>query len=162
MLWRRKWQPTPVFIPGESREQESLVAYSPWGCKRVRHILVTKQQHSFEHSTGAQSQKNSTDYVSDYSCIPWFESYWLHCVFCFLCDKRRSFEPTKYIAQIYQKQSMNNFSNIHVSISQLFLCLLGASFMPGLLLMERWLPGHDPYCQEHHSTVSSLNEYLQC
>ena len=27
--WRREWQPTPVFFPGESNEQRSLVGYSP-------------------------------------------------------------------------------------------------------------------------------------
>ena len=31
--WRRKWQPTPVFLPGESHGQRSLVGYSPWGHK---------------------------------------------------------------------------------------------------------------------------------
>ena len=31
--WRRKWQPTPVFFPGESQGQGSLVGCSPWGCK---------------------------------------------------------------------------------------------------------------------------------
>ena len=31
--WRRKWQPTPVFLPGESHGQRNLVGYSPWGCK---------------------------------------------------------------------------------------------------------------------------------
>ena len=31
--WRREWQPTPVFLPGESHGQRSLVGYSPWGCK---------------------------------------------------------------------------------------------------------------------------------
>ena len=31
--WRRKWQPTPVFLPGESHGQRSLVGYSPWGRK---------------------------------------------------------------------------------------------------------------------------------
>ena len=29
--WRRKWQPTPVFLPGKSYGQRSLVGYSPWG-----------------------------------------------------------------------------------------------------------------------------------
>ena len=29
--WRRKWQPTPVFLPGESHGQRSLAGYSPWG-----------------------------------------------------------------------------------------------------------------------------------
>ena len=42
--WRRKWQPTPVFLPGESHGQRSLVGCSPWGCKRIRLDLATKQQ----------------------------------------------------------------------------------------------------------------------
>ena len=31
--WRRKWQPTPVFLAGESHGQRSLASYSPWGHK---------------------------------------------------------------------------------------------------------------------------------
>ena len=31
--WRRAWQPTPVFLPGESHGQRSLVGYSPW-CRK--------------------------------------------------------------------------------------------------------------------------------
>ena len=31
--WRRKWQPTPVFLPGKSPGERSLVGYSLWGCK---------------------------------------------------------------------------------------------------------------------------------
>ena len=42
--WRRKWQPTPVFLSGKSHGQRSLVVYSPWGCKRVGCNFVTKQQ----------------------------------------------------------------------------------------------------------------------
>ena len=30
---RRQWQPTPVFLPGKSHGQRSLVGCSPWGCK---------------------------------------------------------------------------------------------------------------------------------
>ena len=33
--WRRKWQPTPVFLPGKSHRQRSLVGYSPWGRKEL-------------------------------------------------------------------------------------------------------------------------------
>ena len=40
--WRRKCQPTPVFLPGESHGQRSLAGYSPWGHKRVGHDLATK------------------------------------------------------------------------------------------------------------------------
>ena len=49
--WRRKWQPTPVFLPGKSHGQRNLVGYSPQGRKEsdttehthtcgVRRILV--------------------------------------------------------------------------------------------------------------------------
>ena len=31
LIWRRKWQPTPVFLPGESHGRRSLVGCSPWG-----------------------------------------------------------------------------------------------------------------------------------
>ena len=31
--WRREWQPTPVFLPGKSHGQRSLVGYRPWGHK---------------------------------------------------------------------------------------------------------------------------------
>jgi len=31
--WRRKWQATPIFLPGESHGQRNLVIYHPWGLK---------------------------------------------------------------------------------------------------------------------------------
>ena len=31
--WRRKWQSTPVFLPGKSHGQRSLAGYSSWDCK---------------------------------------------------------------------------------------------------------------------------------
>ena len=33
--WRRKWQPTPVFLPRKSRGQRSLAGHSPWGHKEL-------------------------------------------------------------------------------------------------------------------------------
>ena len=42
--WRRKWQPSPVFLPGESQGQRSLVGYSPWG----RTVLDTTEQMSMQ------------------------------------------------------------------------------------------------------------------
>ena len=37
MHWRRKWQPTPVFLPGESQGWWSLVGCRLWGCPTVGH-----------------------------------------------------------------------------------------------------------------------------
>ena len=40
--WRRKCQPTSVFLPRKSHGQRSLVVYSPWGCKELD---TTEQLH---------------------------------------------------------------------------------------------------------------------
>ena len=43
ILWRRKWQLTPVFLPEEFQGQRSLAGYSPRG-RTVIYDLATKQQ----------------------------------------------------------------------------------------------------------------------
>ena len=42
--WRRKWQPTPVLLPGKSHRWRSVVGYSPWGCKESD---TTERLHFF-------------------------------------------------------------------------------------------------------------------
>jgi len=44
--WRRKWQSTPVLLPGKSHGQRSLVGYSPWGRKESD---TTEQLHFHFH-----------------------------------------------------------------------------------------------------------------
>ena len=44
ILWRRKWQPTPVLLPGKSHGQRSLVDYSPYDRKESD---TTERLHSF-------------------------------------------------------------------------------------------------------------------
>ena len=39
--WRRKWQPTPIFLSGESHGSKSLAGYSPWGHKELDMIEVS-------------------------------------------------------------------------------------------------------------------------
>ena len=46
ILWRRKWQTTPVFLPGKSHGQWSLVGYSPQGRKEQDTTQRLKQQQS--------------------------------------------------------------------------------------------------------------------
>ena len=48
--WRRKWQPTPILLPGKSHGQRRLVGYCPWGRKesvtteRLHFCTVRKKQ----------------------------------------------------------------------------------------------------------------------
>ena len=44
--WRRAWQPTAVFLPGESHGQRSLVGHSPWGHKE----LDTTEMHAHTYT----------------------------------------------------------------------------------------------------------------
>ena len=48
--WSRKWKPTPVFLPGKSHGQRSLVGYSLWGRKELDTIEHTDEVCSFRKS----------------------------------------------------------------------------------------------------------------
>ena len=50
MHWRRKWQPTPVFLPGESQRWESLVGRCLWGRTELDTTEVTQQQQQTVNS----------------------------------------------------------------------------------------------------------------
>ena len=50
IYWRRKWQPTPVFLPGESQGRESLVGCHLWGRTEFDTTEATQQQqHIYFH-----------------------------------------------------------------------------------------------------------------
>ena len=49
ITWRRKWQPTPVFFPGQSHGQRSLVGYGSWGHKEsdtTEHMCAHTHTHT--------------------------------------------------------------------------------------------------------------------
>ena len=56
--WRRKWQPTPVSLPGESHGQRSLVGYSPWGRKESD---TTERLHFHTTAIWPESHPGSSD-----------------------------------------------------------------------------------------------------
>ena len=64
--WRRAWQPTPLFLPGEAHGQRSLVGDSPWGL-RVRHNRAT--------NTHAHIFMPAEALGSDWWLYPWLVPY---------------------------------------------------------------------------------------
>ena len=42
ITWRRKWQSTPVLLPGKSHGQRSLAGYSPWGHKESDTTMIKR------------------------------------------------------------------------------------------------------------------------
>ena len=53
MLWRRKWQPTPVFLPGESQGRGSLVGCRLWGHTESDTTEATQQQQQQQQQQAA-------------------------------------------------------------------------------------------------------------
>ena len=71
--WRRKWQPTPVFLPGESRGRGSLLGCSAWGCTESDTTEATwqqQQQQCYSWATGGPGGKESVCQTGDTSSIP--------------------------------------------------------------------------------------------
>ena len=54
--WRRKWQPTLVYLPGEFHGQRSLAGYSPWG---------RKESDTTEHSLLICSKVQNVDKIKE-------------------------------------------------------------------------------------------------
>ena len=71
---RRKWQPTPVFLPGESHGQRSPVGYSPWGHKEsdmYEHVQRHTDSHrlTHKHTHPPTIMKHATMLVSVPCCL---------------------------------------------------------------------------------------------
>ena len=64
MHWRRKWQPTPVFFPGEFQGRGSLAGCHLWGRTELDKTDATSQQHD---SIGALSSLSLQIYLYFYS-----------------------------------------------------------------------------------------------
>ena len=54
MHWRRKWQPTPVFLPGESQGPGSLVGCHLWGCTESDTTEATQQEEKVKSLSRVQ------------------------------------------------------------------------------------------------------------
>ena len=72
--WRRKWQPTPVSLPGESRGRRSLVGYGPQGHKESD----TTKRLQFSYTIGNSSQYsvviNGKRMCKRVECLLWWSS----------------------------------------------------------------------------------------
>ena len=55
--WRRKWQPTLVFLPGKSHRQRSLEGYSPWDHRELTWLSNWACTHSSDIELSARNQK---------------------------------------------------------------------------------------------------------
>ena len=68
ILWRRKWQPTPVFLPGESHGQRSLVGCSPWGHKLDTTMPLSKHTCIHVHESHTYTNAHLCHCTHLYTC----------------------------------------------------------------------------------------------
>ena len=88
--WKREWQPTPVFLPGESHGQRSLLGYCPRG-GRVRHDwsdLAHVRVHTHTHSHTQCISFNAS--LSNLPTLSFF--HWVQKSVLYICVFRRSLD----------------------------------------------------------------------
>ena len=66
--WRRKWQPTPVYLPREFYGQRSLAGYSPWGCKQSD---TTNTSLHFRHSDKSPPFPSTSSLINNMKARVW-------------------------------------------------------------------------------------------
>ena len=70
-MWRREWQPTPVFLLGEFHGQTRLAGPSPWGCKRIGPYIVTKQQLFWNTLERLPLENHQLNFIDNYILSPY-------------------------------------------------------------------------------------------
>ena len=95
MYWRRKWQPTPVFLPGESQGWGSLVGCHLWGRTESDATEATQQQqqHNIDSMQNINSNNNFPNYIFllsyvfllPFNLINWLLLLYSQCLLKFTC-----------------------------------------------------------------------------
>ena len=103
--WRRKWQPTPLFLPGKTYGWRSLAGYSPWGRKELE---VTEWLHltSYVNKEGGKKVQDTFENCNLFIHSP--SVYWLS-----TCAKHLKVLGiqwwTSHRNTIFEKDSMNGY-----------------------------------------------------
>ena len=76
-VWRRKWQPTPVFLPEKFHRLRSLVGYSPWILKdsnMTEWLNTHTHTHTFYYTYTSLSADFKRYFKNDFCCtfVVWF------------------------------------------------------------------------------------------
>ena len=138
ILWKRKWQLTPVFLPGISHGERSLVSYSPWG--RQESAMTERLSTMMGWDPWSKAPPPWTAPVEEQGCrVAAAELNWLYRAATFEreCENR-----------VKMRQFPANVSAIHASLgsgSHLFNSLLSLSTLSKMLGVSRKAEDTDNY-----------------
>ena len=130
MHWRRKWQPTPVFLPGESQGQGSLAGCSPWG----RTELDTTERLPFHFSLWCTGEGNGNPLQC--SCLenPRHGGAWWAAVYGVTQSRTRLKRLSSSSSSFYCAQWVACVSHTHTHIHTLLFMFISIMF-----ITARWL-----------------------
>ena len=121
MHWRRKWQPIPVFLPGEPQGQGSLVGCSPWG----REESDTTEGLPFHFSLSCIGEGNSNPLQCSCLVNPRDEGAWWAAVYVVAQSRTR----------------LRNFTSPHLTMPLPFTLLFWVQvYTPFLCFLSREYP----------------------
>ena len=153
--WRRKWQPTPVFLPGESQGRGSLLGCHLCGCTESDMTEVTSLIH-ISPSSQTYLPSPSPSYPLGYHKAPalgslhlTINSHWLsvlHIVmYMFQCSSLKSFHPQKCISNYFWWGGFkaDDGPSLHLSTC------LSLDWLPGFTYKHSF-PSHLPTSMSFH------------
>ena len=129
-IWGRKWQPTPVFLPGKSHEQRSLVGYSSWGPKSQTQLI-----NSTTTTVCAKSLQSCPTLSDPMDCSPPGSS--VHGILTYVCVSVffRFFSLIGYYKR-FSSEILSMYTKHDPMLSSVFSVLTCAFFHPLQLQLE--------------------------
>ena len=115
MHWRRKWQPTVVFLPGESQGRRSLVGCRLWS-RRVGHdwsdLAANIQWHGVFQDIVGKKEKSENNHIN---CLMWKEgqNVWVLDILSFMLFKLYIFLCMGFPCSSDGKESAYNAGDFH-------------------------------------------------
>ena len=127
--WRRKWQSTPVFLPGESQGRGSLVGCRLWGCTESDMTEVTQQQQQQQAPLGSNSASTYFSVFDRQNCACANAKFvvYLYCFLIYQCIKHICLQSIYYRRTDYnwkKKRIKTRPSDIAI-FSSTYLCYYG-------------------------------------
>ena len=120
--WRRAWQPTPVFLPGESPWTEEPGGHSPWGCTELDATEPWSQHSTAQHMYGILSSAKSDSFTSSFPvCKP---CIYFHCLISLTRTQKPTFYKFYFILGFRSLQSIGSLQTISYYFQEILPCFI--------------------------------------